>query len=224
MGTPTDTVQYTYAEASWKDLLTGYDGTAITYDGIGNPNARGQENHPLVPLLRLQTLSFEVINMIAFKGHLTGPAERRFYWKGKVTALKMLPSVLLVLPIIIYISTLFSAPIFLYISIAVFAILPLTILIPPSKQERISLTPNLIYIEDNHIVCIAEKYEEIRKLSDIKRVIDRGEYYEIDFPYGKISEKFICQKSLLSKGTLAEFEALFDGKLEKHARNDSKTG
>ena len=39
LGTPTDTVQYTYTDESWGDLLTGYDGTAITYDGIGNPNA-----------------------------------------------------------------------------------------------------------------------------------------------------------------------------------------
>ena len=28
---------YTYGNSNWKDLLTAYDGTAITYDAIGNP-------------------------------------------------------------------------------------------------------------------------------------------------------------------------------------------
>ena len=36
LGTPTDTISYTY-DAQWKDLLTSYGGNAITYDAIGNP-------------------------------------------------------------------------------------------------------------------------------------------------------------------------------------------
>ena len=31
-----DTVVYTYGDAEWGDLLTAYDGVALTYDGIGN--------------------------------------------------------------------------------------------------------------------------------------------------------------------------------------------
>ena len=30
---------YTYSDSEWKDLLTAYNGTAITYDGIGNPTS-----------------------------------------------------------------------------------------------------------------------------------------------------------------------------------------
>ena len=33
----TQTYTYTYGDSEWKDLLTNYNGTAITYDGIGNP-------------------------------------------------------------------------------------------------------------------------------------------------------------------------------------------
>ena len=36
LGTPTDTVPYTYGDSEWGDLLTAYDGNAITYDTIGN--------------------------------------------------------------------------------------------------------------------------------------------------------------------------------------------
>ncbi len=35
-GTPTQTIEYTY-DSTWKDKLTNYNGTAITYDNIGNP-------------------------------------------------------------------------------------------------------------------------------------------------------------------------------------------
>ncbi len=39
LGTPTNTVPYTYGNTNWKDLLTSYNGTAITYDEIGNPES-----------------------------------------------------------------------------------------------------------------------------------------------------------------------------------------
>ena len=37
LGDPLDTVIYAYTAPDWGDLLTSYDGTAITYDTIGNP-------------------------------------------------------------------------------------------------------------------------------------------------------------------------------------------
>ena len=36
LGTPTDTVAYTY-NTTWRDQLASYDGQAITYDAVGNP-------------------------------------------------------------------------------------------------------------------------------------------------------------------------------------------
>ena len=36
LGTPTDTVTYTYGDSAWADLLKAYDGVARTYDTIGN--------------------------------------------------------------------------------------------------------------------------------------------------------------------------------------------
>ncbi len=36
-----DTVTYGYGNATWKDLLTSYDGRTISYDGIGNPTNDG---------------------------------------------------------------------------------------------------------------------------------------------------------------------------------------
>lgn len=37
LGTPFATYAYTYGDSNWKDKLTAYNGSAITYDAIGNP-------------------------------------------------------------------------------------------------------------------------------------------------------------------------------------------
>ena len=51
VGTATDTVNYTYGDSSWGDLLTAYDGNTITYEKvqtnntIGNPLSDGTWNY-----------------------------------------------------------------------------------------------------------------------------------------------------------------------------------
>ncbi|CDA89710.1 putative uncharacterized protein [Ruminococcus sp. CAG:563] len=35
--TATDTTTYTYGDSNWKDKLTAYGSTQLTYDAIGNP-------------------------------------------------------------------------------------------------------------------------------------------------------------------------------------------
>ena len=37
LGSVQDTVTYGYTDSNWKDKLTSYDGTAISYDASGNP-------------------------------------------------------------------------------------------------------------------------------------------------------------------------------------------
>ena len=37
LGTAVETIPYAYSDSNWKDKLTAYNGTAITYDAIGNP-------------------------------------------------------------------------------------------------------------------------------------------------------------------------------------------
>jgi hypothetical protein len=77
------------------------------------------------------------------------------------------------------------------------------------------MLPKRIYIKDDHIVCIADRYTDSKFISDVNKVIDHGEFYELCFPLGKVSEKFICQKDLLTKGSLREFESIFKKKIER---------
>ena len=77
------------------------------------------------------------------------------------------------------------------------------------------MTPHRIYLENDTITCIAEKYVETKFWEDVKVVNDYGEFYELIFPFGNASDKFICQKSLLSNGKIEDFENLFGEKIVK---------
>lgn len=41
VGDVLQTIEYTYGDTNWKDKMTAYNGTAITYDAIGNPVTYG---------------------------------------------------------------------------------------------------------------------------------------------------------------------------------------
>ena len=88
----------------------------------------------------------------------------------------------------------------------------MVILIPFDKK----ILPKRIYTEDGYISVILENgTEEYKCIADAKKAYDFGEFYAIKFYFGNKNNKFICQKDLLTKGTLEEFEALFEGKIEK---------
>lgn len=150
--------------------------------------------------------------MIEFDGYLTGKAEKHFFKKSrKLGQGLLLVAFLVVAPMLYMLSMNFSNKLF-FVELYVFGCLGCMGLtfIPQPKKERKSLTPKKIVVEDDYIICIADKYTEAKAIADVKSVVDYGEYYDLSFYFGNVSDKFICQKSLLSKGTLQEFEALFE--------------
>lgn len=152
--------------------------------------------------------------MIEFNGYLSGPAKKRFIQKALYSGLKTLGfGFLLISPIMIF----FCIKLRTWIPITLFSILfctmPISLYITLNARENRSDFPRKIVIEDNYIICIADKYEESRAVDDVKQIYDHGEFYELVFPFGKTSEKFICQKSLLAKGCLEQFENLFSDKI-----------
>jgi len=44
LGTVQSTISYTYGNSTWKDSLTNFNGSAISYDTIGNPTAIGSKS------------------------------------------------------------------------------------------------------------------------------------------------------------------------------------
>ena len=154
--------------------------------------------------------------MIEFLGYLTDDAEK-YYWKRsrRIGRNIMWCAMLFLSPAIIAFSVNSRQWAILIGWGVVFASIPLLCLIPKSKKEKKAFSPNKVFTEDGYIIAVGEKFEECRNVEDAKIVKDHGTFYEITFPIGKISDKFICQKSLLSKGTLEEFEQLLQGKIKR---------
>lgn len=91
-----------------------------------------------------------------------------------------------------------------------YAMIAVRIKTPKGRKE---ITPKRIYVIDNNLICISDKQSESRGVELVKTAYDYGEFYFLSFPMGKKSGNFVCQKDLLTQGTLEEFEKLFDGKI-----------
>lgn len=155
--------------------------------------------------------------MIEFTGYLTDVAEKAFIKETRKTVLLgaciviplTLPSIFLIGMCVLHDNA------FIYAMLVALIIGIIIILVPKGKKEHKSMLPKRIYVDKKHIVCVSDRYSDSRLLADVQKVLDYGNYYRICFPFGKSSEKFICQKDLLTRGSLDEFEKLFEGKIIK---------
>ena len=154
--------------------------------------------------------------MIEFNGYIDGLAER-FYKNNsrKIVTKTFMGALILFAPIVIFCAIKMQLWALLIFYGAILLITPLICFIPPGKKYLKSMTPKRIFTEDEYIVCQGDKFEEYNLIEDSTKVIDYGSFYHILFRFGKASDAFICQKELLTKGTLEEFEALFEGKIER---------
>lgn len=157
--------------------------------------------------------------MIEFNGYLTG-APKKFLFKKLISCFQnaTIFAFTMVLPFIILLVKTFEALSILYLYLAFFLCLMIVyrIIIPKASKSAI---PKRIYIMDDKMVCIADNFTENRSVELVRKVFDYGEFYFISFYFGKISCYFICQKSLLTQGTIEDFEKLFDGKIVRKNEN-----
>ena len=157
--------------------------------------------------------------MIAFDGYISGKAKNFYRKKSRRMGRNIFFfSMGIFSPAIIVLAINFESWVVIIGYISLFAIVPLLFMIPQGEKADRAMTPKRIYTDGEYIVCIADKVTESRLINDVKQVNEYDEFYELVFPFGKLSEKFICQKSLLSEGALEDFEKLFDGKLKRQVK------
>lgn len=80
------------------------------------------------------------------------------------------------------------------------------------------ITPIRIVITDNgEITSYGENFELANSVADATVVVDYGEWYHISFTrntkFGLGNGRFVCQKDLLTQGSVDQFEKLFEGKI-----------
>lgn len=78
--------------------------------------------------------------------------------------------------------------------------------------------PIKVDIEDDYVNCFfgsSELYGKSKysNVEHIKNIVDGGEFYYFYFYYPHKIIGCICQKDLITKGTIEEFEELFEGKI-----------
>ncbi len=154
--------------------------------------------------------------MVEFKGYINGEAEKCFRRINRRLAMQLVAFAwVMIFPAIMVWAAKGEDWSLVGMCGSSFFLLELATFIPQTKKAQKSYTPHHIIVDETHITCKAEAFAEIRSIKDVKMVIDHGDFYEFVFPFGKVSKNFVCQKDLLLKGTLEDFEELFAGKVVK---------
>ena len=92
--------------------------------------------------------------------------------------------------------------------------LPITVTRKPPQGVS---TDVLIRIDDTFIRRSGYGGVQVKPLSKVSKVIDAGEWYYVIFKLGDVSTAFVCQKDLITTGTLEDFETLFADKIVRQA-------
>lgn len=91
-------------------------------------------------------------------------------------------------------------------------------IIPKTKKERektlLAMLPKTVVIQNNHIHVFWQNRTMIKDVDDIKKIIDSNGCYYIIFYIPKESD-VICQKNLMTKGNIEQFESFFKNKIVK---------
>lgn len=106
--------------------------------------------------------------------------------------------------------------ILLALFVVILAIFP-QINISPKDMEK--YYPLLVIITEDEISFENESFESYccKKLADIKRVEDCGNFYYLKFYY-PFNHNCVCQKDLITLGTIEEFEEMFKDKIVRKVK------
>lgn len=161
--------------------------------------------------------------MIEFKGEQTGKC-REFLFKkyGKIYRTIFLVTAVLFVIVGLWLSTLEGGFFDTLSKVAFIGVVLMVVIafLPFGKMEPKKVLAQRIYIDTEEETIIREHdssdvKEVFHMLNTVEKVLDYGEWYYFDFAYGDKDNCFACQKDLLTQGTLEEFEALFQGKIER---------
>ena len=160
--------------------------------------------------------------MIEFSGKITGECRK---YRQKIEScvgffVSLIISVCILIPIIfacIYIDWIF---ILVIIPLIIFVIL--ATLVPLMKSGKDILPIRVSIGEDNVIESESAIFHDFVALKKVKKVIDMGQWYQIVLIFPNKSARFVCQKDLLVKGTLKDFENIFKNKIVRRFKKNSR--
>ncbi len=156
--------------------------------------------------------------MIEFTGYLSGKTLKVFKKRfAGLYQISLLCGVVVVTPFVIAMSMQMhwkEALFFIPLGVVSAVFLPYL----QVKTDKMQMVPKRIYIKDGKITAICDKLDERKSLEDVTKVYDCGEFYKLKFGVIEYPLNFLCQKDHLTKGTIEEFEALFEGKIIRNCK------
>lgn len=156
--------------------------------------------------------------MIEFKGDFSENT-LKFYHKRfvKENICNSMFFFVISLPALIFLLS-FIMPLKYVVCVVLPILLLIAIFIPylKLKLSKDRFVPERITINDGVIIFSKDNFTDSLNVEQIKTVKDCGEYYTLTVAgFFRPSSHLICQKNLLTQGSLDEFEALFQGKIKK---------
>lgn len=83
----------------------------------------------------------------------------------------------------------------------------------PKKEYGNIISTSVSILDDGAIVSKGQKFKHEIGVENVRKVVDHGTFYELYLNTGLNRGFYICEKALLKKGTLDDFEKIFKGKI-----------
>ena len=149
--------------------------------------------------------------MIIFLGELADNSRK--YVKNKLFKFTSIVSIMIALILsipIILLSILWDKLILLFLIVCV--LISISLLWGVNKQLQFVI-PKKILINDDFINIEGQNIYQKKSITTVKKVIDMGGWYHIVVKFPAKSIYCVCQKNLLTEGSIEQFEKLFEGKI-----------
>lgn len=124
-------------------------------------------------------------------------------------------SIILVIPItlaVVFDDTIWAIAYIIIPALILFSV------VPTPKKKWNAICPTEISINDETVIIHGETFHQEREISQLKRIIDFGDCYKMEFVFPHKSFSCLCQKNLMVKGTLEEFEERFEDIIVRKAK------
>lgn len=157
-------------------------------------------------------------NIIEFKGELSEES-KQFLLRRRTTIQVIVGILISLLGSACTIAVALVYDIIILIFLVCFAVIAILSCLP-YKKAAYKVMPKSISIEDNALSLENDSnHNELREINNVKKIIDMGKWYYIIFYFPHKNIYFLCQKDLLTTGSLEEFEKLFEGKIVRKNKN-----
>lgn len=153
--------------------------------------------------------------MIEFNGNMSDACKQFMIKMDKryIIIILLIASLFVIIPIIIF-AVMWDGLCALFL--IVFVVMFLFVIFYKYPKEKYSfIIPDKIVIDKDIMYSESKDFYCSRDPFYIKIIIDYGEWYHIKFILPLRSKNFVCEKALITQGTIEEFEKMFEGKIKR---------